>query len=207
MDYLQLAADERSDLISLLADLEPDEWDAPSLCTQWRVRDVAAHVISYDILSPIGTAARFLRGGLSVARINQIGVDKAKLLTTEEVLDQLRSHPRPSGLTAGFKGGIGLTDGLIHAQDIRRALDRPRQIPPERLAAALPFALKAPTLSGRKLTRGLSLESTDQAWRSGEGPELRGSAEALLMAIAGRPTALDELTGDGVRIMRHRLAG
>lgn len=207
MDDLQLAADERSDLISLLADLEPDEWDAPSLCTQWRVRDVAAHVISYDILSPIGTAARFLRGGLSVARINQIGVDKAKLLTTEEVLDQLRSHPRPSGLTAGFKGGIGLTDGLIHAQDIRRALDRPRQIPPERLAAALPFALKAPTLSGRKLTRGLSLESTDQAWRSGEGPELRGSAEALLMAIAGRPTALDELTGDGVRIMRHRLAG
>ena len=32
--------------------LTPEQWDAPTLCTRWRVRDVVAHVISYDELSP-----------------------------------------------------------------------------------------------------------------------------------------------------------
>lgn len=207
MDYLQLATDERADLLSLLTDLRPDEWNSPSLCQGWRVRDVAAHVISYDLLSPVGTAALFLRGGLSVRRINQIGVDKAKRLSIDVVLEQIRSHPTPTGLTSGFKGGIGLTDGLVHQQDIRRALDKPRKIAPERTNAALSFALKAPTLNGRTLTRGLLLVATDQAWRAGQGPEVHGTAEALLMAIAGRPAALAELAGEGLPTLQHRLTG
>lgn len=36
----------------LLAELEPHEWSTPSLCSAWRVRDVVAHIASYDRLTP-----------------------------------------------------------------------------------------------------------------------------------------------------------
>lgn len=205
MDLLGLATEERADLVSLLTDLTEEDWEAPSLCDGWRVRDVAAHVISYDVLSIPGTVLRFARGGLSVDRINAIGVEKSKALTPGQILGQFREHPRPTGLTAGLQGGIGLTDGLIHHQDIRRALHKPRRIPEERLAVALPFSLKAPTLSGRKLAKGLKLVATDLDWESGSGPEVRGQGEALLMAFAGRAEVTGELSGAGVEIWRSRI--
>lgn len=175
------------------------------MCEGWRVRDVAGHVISYDVLSHACTVLRFVRGGLFVHRINAIGVEKSKALTPEEIVEQFREHPRPTGLTAGMKGGIGLTDGLIHHQDIRRALHKPRDIVRERLAAALPFSLKAPTLSGLRLSRGLRLVATDVDWESGSGPEVRGQGEALSMAFAGRAEVADELSGAGVETWKRRL--
>jgi uncharacterized protein (TIGR03083 family) len=205
MDLMELATEERSDLVELLAGLSDEEWETPSLCEGWRVRDVAGHVISYDVLSTAGTLLRFLQGRLSVSRVNAIGVERSRALTPEQIVDQFRQHPRPTGLTSGLKGGIGLTDGLIHHQDIRRALDKPRQIPQERLAAALPFSLKAPTLSGRTLARGLRLVATDLDWETGSGPEVRGQGEALLMAFAGRAAVADELSGAGVGTWSSRL--
>lgn len=205
MDLMKLATQERADLASLLSGLSDKDWQAPSLCQGWRVRDVAAHVVSYDVLSFPETVTRFVRGRLSVNRINEIGVAKSKQLSAGQILEQFDDHPRPTGLTAGLKGGTGLTDGLIHHQDIRRALQMPREVPHERLVAALPFSLRAPTLSGRKLARGLQLVATDMDYRSGTGPEVRGTGEALLMAFAGRPQVEPELSGAGVQTWRNRL--
>ena len=38
-------AGERTELADLLDTLTPEQWDAPSLCTGWRVRDVTAHLV------------------------------------------------------------------------------------------------------------------------------------------------------------------
>ena len=35
---------ERGALCEVLSDLRSDEWDEPSLCEGWRVRDVVAHM-------------------------------------------------------------------------------------------------------------------------------------------------------------------
>ena len=35
---------QRRVMADLLAELDPDQWDAPSVCEGWRVRDVAGHV-------------------------------------------------------------------------------------------------------------------------------------------------------------------
>lgn len=203
---MDMATQERADLVALLETLSPEEWERPSLCARWRVRDVAAHLISYDLLGPVGTAAVFVRGGFVVARVNQVGVDRARRCSTDEIIEQVRTHLRPSGLTAGFKGGIGLTDGVIHHQDIRRALDRPREVPAERLAFALPFAMTAPTLNGRKLSRALTLVATDLDWRAGEGPEVHATGEALLLALGGRPVVIPELAGEGASELASRLS-
>ncbi|MEV4580392.1 maleylpyruvate isomerase N-terminal domain-containing protein [Nonomuraea jabiensis] len=37
-------ANERRELAAILDSLEPAQWDAPTLCAGWRVREVAAHM-------------------------------------------------------------------------------------------------------------------------------------------------------------------
>src|SRR4051794_8421016 len=48
VDVMTMARDERAELVDLLVTLTPEQWDAPTPCTGWRVRDVVAHVFSYD---------------------------------------------------------------------------------------------------------------------------------------------------------------
>jgi len=47
-----LTQEERADFAAFLATLSPQQWQVPTLCACWRVRDVVAHVISYDDLGP-----------------------------------------------------------------------------------------------------------------------------------------------------------
>lgn len=92
---------------------------------------------------------------------------------------------------------IALVDGMIHQQDIRRPLGIPRTIPEERVRAVLIYALTAPAVRGAKCSRGVQLLATDLDWSHGSGPEVRGAGEAILMAMAARRSALDELAGAG----------
>lgn len=204
-DLLGMAQQERADLLELLQSLTAEQWQARSLCTAWTVRDVATHIVSYDELSTPSLVATFLRGGLRVARVNQVALDRYRDLDPGGVLDLVQRTQRPAGLPSGFGGGIALTDGTIHHQDIRRALGLPRDIPAGRLVPALDFALGAPTLPARRNTKGLRLVATDLDWAAGDGPEVNGTGEALLMAATGRRPALDELTGPGVTTLGERL--
>ena len=52
----------------------------------------------------------------------------------------------------------------------------------------------------------LRLEATDIDWAHGSGPTVRGSAEALLLAMTGRTAALRHLDGDGVGALGGRAA-
>ena len=61
-DLRRHAADERAELLALLEQLTPEQWEAATLCPAWRVRDVVMHVFSYDELSRRGLVGRFLRG-------------------------------------------------------------------------------------------------------------------------------------------------
>jgi uncharacterized protein (TIGR03083 family) len=200
---MELAFDERTDLAAFLASLTPQDWETPSLCAGWTVRDVVAHVISYEELSTPGLVKRFAKG--LVVRANQVGVDEFAPLSTEELMGFLNRHLRPRGLTAGFGGMIALVDGTIHHQDIRRALNRPRTVPVERLERILPLVPGNPRLGAGRRIRGLRLNAIDVAWQHGNGPEVTGTGEALLMAMTGRSAVLDELSGPGCATLARRL--
>ena len=204
-DLMTLAEEERSDLLALLQGLTDEQWNSQSLCTLWRVRDVATHIVSYDELSPPTLVSTFLRGGLRVSGVNDVALKRYEHVEPEAIIDLVARNLRPSGLPSGFGGGIALTDGTIHHQDIRRALDLPRTIPPHRLVPVLDFALGAPTLPAKKHSKDLKLTATDVDWSAGEGPEVSGPGEALLMAMSGRPQALDELAGPGLATLRRRV--
>ena len=204
-DLMVLAEEERTALLTLLRGLTAAQWEARSLCPKWRVRDVATHVVSYEELSPPTLVATFLRGGLRVKGVNEVALKRYEHLGPEAVIDLVARNVRPRGLTSGFGGGIALTDATIHHQDIRRALHLPRRIPAARLVPVLDFALRAPTLPAHRNAKGITLTATDLDWTSGQGPEVRGPAEALLMAIAGRRQALGELDGPGLQTLRSRV--
>jgi uncharacterized protein (TIGR03083 family) len=205
MDVMALAQDERAELATLLGTLSPQQWQAPTLCAGWRVHDVAAHVISYDELTTAGLAGRLARGWFSPDRANAIGLAEYRKRSSDELLTQLRGHLRPSGLPAAFGGMIGLTDGMIHQQDIRRPLGIPREIPAQRLLPVLRFALLAPVIRGFWRVRGVRLVATDLDFSTGRGPEVRGRGEALLMVIAGRRGVVGELSGPGCGKLTDRI--
>jgi uncharacterized protein (TIGR03083 family) len=200
---MSMARDERADLADFLATLAPREWDAPSLCSKWTVKDVVAHVISYEELGTLGLLKRFAKG--RVVRANQVGVAEFAELSPQQLLDFLRAHLQPRGLTAGFGGMIALVDGTIHHQDIRRALGRPRSVPADRLERVLGLVPGNPRLGAGRRIRGLRLRATDMDWEHGHGPEVTGPGEALLMAMAGRPAALADLAGPGLDTLAARI--
>lgn len=201
-----MAYEERQDLLTFLRTLSPSQWDAPSLCSGWRVHDVVAHMLSYDELTTRSLAARFLQGRFSITRINAIGVSVGQL-DPDQLLALLAEHLRPRGLTAGFGGMIALLDAMIHQQDIRRPLGLPRDIPADRLRRALRAAKFAPPIGAFCRARGLKLVATDLDWSTGSGPEVRGPGEALLLAIAGRGAAARELAGAGQATLAARCTG
>jgi len=203
-DVMRLATDERLDLADFLDTLALAQWEAPSLCRGWSVRDVVAHVVSYDELGMTELLARRLKG-IGRGGSNEVGRAEYAGRAPADLAAFVRARARPQGLTAWFGGAIGLTDGLIHHQDIRRTLDAPRTVPAERLLVALRFALRSPKLPSRKDTRGLRLVATDLDWSHGSGPEATGTGEALLMVIAGRSAALAELDGAGAPVLARRV--
>ncbi|WAL65843.1 maleylpyruvate isomerase family mycothiol-dependent enzyme [Amycolatopsis cynarae] len=207
MDAARLAMEERADLAAFLESLSPEQWESPTLCAGWRVRDVVAHVISYEGLGFRDVLSRFVRGRFRPDRVNDLVLAEYGDHGPEEILALLRARLRPRGLTAAFGGMIALVDCVIHHQDIRRPLGLPRSVPEERLRPALRGALGAPVIRGFSRTRGLRLVATDLDWSLGRGPEVRGTAEALLMAIAGRRGVVAELSGPGQPVFARRVGG
>jgi uncharacterized protein (TIGR03083 family) len=203
---MAMAHAERADLADFLATLTPRDWQAPSLCSKWSVKDVVAHVISYEELGAVGLVKRFANGWIVLPdRVNQVGVDELAALSPQQLLEFLRNHLQPRGLTAGFGGMIALVDGTIHHQDIRRCLGRPRSVPADRLERVLGLVPGNPRLGAGRRIRGLRLRATDIDWARGGGPEVTGPGEALLMAMSGRPAALADLSGPGVGTLAKRL--
>lgn len=201
---MELAEAERRDLLALAESLTPEQWAAPSLCAGWSVQDVVTHVVSYEDLPRTEMAKLTVQARGNPARLNDLVVERTSG-TTEELLERLRRALVPTGLTAQFNGRIALTDGLIHRQDVRRPLGLGTDVPHDRLASALTFAMVAPPIRGAVRTRFLRLQATDLDWSFGRGLTVTGPGEALMMAATGRADALDELDGPGLALLRGRL--
>ncbi len=193
-------AAERRELADLLRGLIDSEWQTESLCTGWRIRDVVAHLL-YDATPAPRYLYEIARTGGSAERLNALYLRKAKDFTTSDLLSRFESSIG-RGFGAATAPRLALYDLLVHHQDIRRPLGYPRTIPERRLRAVLDYP--DPFVLPSRRMRGLRFEATDIEWKYGDGPEIRGTGEAIVMSIAGRPVALDDLTGDGVGELRNR---
>ena len=67
------------------------------------------------------------------------------------------------------------------------------------------YASRDFTVNSKTAVKGLSLRATDSDFSAGDGPEVAGPVLALVMAMAGRPDYLDQLSGDGVATLAERI--
>jgi uncharacterized protein (TIGR03083 family) len=186
MDVRKMLREERAELAAFLATLTPQQWQAPTLCPRWLVRDVVAHIISYDNLGARALLAVAARARFRPGRINDVALARYDRHAPGQLLALLAGDLQPRGQPAALGGRAGLVEALIHHQDIRRALGQPRTIPAERLRPALHTAIIAPDVVRPWPLRGVRLVATDLPFSAGRGLRAEGPAEAILMTIAGR---------------------
>lgn len=71
---MDMACEERVDLAAFLSTLPPEGWETPSLCAEWSVKDVVAHMLSYEDFGAVGLINRFVKG--RIVRANEVGVEE-----------------------------------------------------------------------------------------------------------------------------------
>ncbi|MFJ2865845.1 maleylpyruvate isomerase family mycothiol-dependent enzyme [Kitasatospora sp. NPDC087314] len=194
----QIAA-ERRELAEVFTALTPDQWNAPSLCVGWRVREVAAHMSTGFRYSTARTLADLLRAGGSLHRMtDRVARRDAAALTDGQLAAALADHAehpwRPP--VGGRIAALG--HDVVHGLDITVALGLPSRLPQPRVTALLAtVSRRSLRFFGARLD-GVRLRATDTGWSHGGGPALvEGRAEHLLLLTYGRHLPSGLLTGPG----------
>ncbi|GAB3657961.1 maleylpyruvate isomerase family mycothiol-dependent enzyme [Actinocorallia lasiicapitis] len=190
---------ERASLAELFEGLSDEQWETPSLCAGWRMRELAAHLGSGPNArwGPILREAVRARGSFD-RLVDNVTKDAARA-PRDEIMATLNGTVGSRRLAPGQKLSYALLDVLVHGQDLAIPLGIERPMPPTaaRDSAELTWRMGRP-FHARKRLRGYRLVATDLPWTAGDGPEIRGPIAALLLLVTGRPAALPTLTGPGV---------
>ena len=199
---------QRTSLADLLQDLSEQEWQHPSLCDGWTVRDVAAHLTLQQLgaRAAIAMMARY-RGDIDKA-VRESARERAGALSPGQVIAAIRAMAGSRRHNVGVTYRETLIDALVHAQDIAVPLGRSHPMPPEAAAAAATriWTMRwPPPFPASRAMRRFRVTATDTSWAAGQGPEVSAPISAILLLSAGRRTALPELTGDGAAELTRRL--
>ena len=203
----QVIAEQRLALAQLLDGLSDTEWEQPSPCAGWRMRDVAAHVAMAPQVPGLGSMlADGIRAGGSFHRLNHDVAVRHAARPTRDIVAELRRYAdsRRLPVMTNYRN-IGF-DVLVHAQDIAIPLGRDHPMPSEaaRAGADRVWTMGWPFWARHRL-RGVRLLATDADWSAGVGVDLRGSIKMLLLLLTGRiTTALPHLSGPGTRTISER---
>jgi len=204
MDIWPTVHAERKALAADLRELGSEDWARPSLCDDWTVRDVLAHMTSAAKLTPPAFFGQMIGSGFSFDKLQQKGVAVQRgatpadtLANFESVLTSVKHPPGPNPTWLG--------ETIVHSEDIRRALGIQHTYPTDAVVTVADFYQGSNMLIGSKnRIAGLTLRATDADWAHGAGPEVSGPILSLVMAMTGRKAADDDLTGDGVTTLRSR---
>jgi uncharacterized protein (TIGR03083 family) len=197
---------ERQALLDLLETLTPEQWDVPSLCTEWCVRDVVGHMVSETRMTVSQAAWGFITSGFQINRYIAKDAQRRGAAPVAKLLEDFRGVIFARTHLPGLSSLSMLEDIVIHQMDIRRPLERPHRIPNGRMIPVAGDLWSNRFFLGPKLFRGLRAIATDADWSAGDGVNLTGPIEALVLTLAGRFAMLDQLQGDGTAILRMRAA-
>jgi len=199
-----LIHDERAALADDLVGLDEAQWAQQSLCGQWVVEEVVAHLTAAASIGTLRWLASVLGARFDFDLHNQRRLAEYRGATPVETLERFRqvrtSTTAASGHTAAWLGEV-----IVHAQDIRRPLGIARTPTVETATEVAHFyAHRDFTVTSRSAIEGLRLDATDGPFATGSGPLVRGTTVALIMAMAGRRDYCDDLTGPGGTTLRSR---
>lgn len=181
--------EQRADLADFLDKLTPEQWETPSLCPGWTVRQVVAH-ITHSTTNWGVLTLNLLRSGL---RFDALMMRMAR--------DDRRS---PGEITAALRAMVGgrrrppgtavadpLMDVLVHGQDIAVPLGIQRTMPvPAAVVAAERVWTMGFPFNAHKRFPNTKFTATDADFSVGQGEEIRTPIQDILMTLSGRRAGL-----------------
>jgi uncharacterized protein (TIGR03083 family) len=205
-DIWTTIAAERGALADDLANLTPAQWDTPSLCSGWTVRDIVAHLSATASLNPGSFFFNMAKAGFNFDRFANGQIDKHRGADPAATLSEFRGLQNSTSAPPGPKTSW-LGEVVVHGEDLRRPLGISHIYPPDAVREVIDFYKGSNMLIGsRKRVAGLALKATDDDWQHGEGEAVEGPLLSLLLAMTGRAAACDDLVGPGVATLRSRCA-
>lgn len=210
-DYEALLWEQTAQLADLAKGLDEADWGHRSLCDGWRVRDVYGHMCVGHTYPMPKLLAKVAANGFDVdkgsAKESVAWADDHSTAEIVATIDRIATDHVRKGIARLIPTSDAFVDHLIHEFDIRRPLGKPRQVPTERLTAGLDAMItkQGGGTKPKKRMAGFTFTATDADWSTGDGPEVRGTAEALLLSLANRDAAIAELGGEGAAAFAARV--
>ena len=168
-----ISDEQRAELADFLDTLTPEQWETPSLCPGWTVRQAAAHVtqsstnwgrLSFELLR---SGFRFNALTLRMGRNDQ--------RKPEEITAALRAMVGGRRRPPGTAVADPLADVLVHGQDIAVPLGIPRTMPvPAAVIAAERLWKMGFPFNARKRFPNVTFTATDADFSVGDGDVVRG---------------------------------
>src|ERR1700720_4209344 len=181
-----LAHSERAALAEELAGLGAEQWRHDTLCGEWDVEQVVAHLTAAASLNQWQWLRSMLGARFRPDVHNQRRLAEHCGSPPAETLDLFRavitSTTAPSAHIPAYLGEV-----VVHAQDIRHPLGLARTPSLDALTPVAEFfAHRNFPVPSRSHVADLELRADDGPFGAGRGPLVTGSTVALVMAMAGR---------------------
>lgn len=182
---------------ALLAGLTPEQWDSPSKCEGWSVRDVAGH-LTWRLGAPTSTLLRdasrgVLRNGLRVDSYLDDVAKREGAAPTDELVARIRAIAAEKVVSPNRAGISELTEAVVHTYDMTEALGLRIRLSPRSTSAVALVRTRVPLTSAASLAKRNRLRATDARWQIGDkGPVLEATAARIVLRLFGREVTLDE---------------
>ena len=181
--------EQRADLADFLDTLTPEQWETPSLCPGWTVREVAAHV-THSATNWGRLTVELARSGFRFNAVtSRMGREDRR--TPEEITAAMRAMVGGRRRPPGTAVADPLMDVMVHGQDIAVPLGivRAMPIPPAVIVAQRLWKMGFP-FNARKRFPNVAFSATDADFSVGRGEVVRGPIQDIVMVLSGRPAGL-----------------
>jgi uncharacterized protein (TIGR03083 family) len=197
----------RRAMADLLESLDAEQLATQSLCGDWDVQTVGAHLAVATNPSLPRFLLGVLRNGGSFAKANSAAAVAEARKGVAHAVATIRANAE-GRFTPPLTGPRApLTDVIVHLGDMTRPLGLPHDAPADHVRTSLEFLTTGKPIAfvGKGTLPGLKFVATDLDHTMGDGAEVRGRGIDLVMAMCGRTQALSALDGSGVDTLRSRL--
>lgn len=196
---------ERLALVADLHEVTEEQWATASLCADWSVRDVIAHMTATARMTPGRFFAKFIGSGFRFNAMQAKDVAAERGENGRDALAIFETHlsaeTHPPGPVDAMVGEV-----VVHGEDIRRPLGIHHKYADQALTTTANFYRGSNLLiGGKRRAQGLTLRATDVDWSAGSGPEVSGPLASIILSITGRRAGLADLIGDGLATLTGRI--
>jgi len=185
-DLQSLVAPTYHGLADLLASVPVESWDAPSLCKNWQVRHVVAHMTMPARFTPEQFGAEMAAAGGDFTALSDTVAARDASLPLAEHVDALRSSLLHAWQPPGGGAAGALSHAAIHSLDVTIALGLPAVAPKDAVIAVLDQLIAANGAYFGVDLSGVRLEAADTDWTWGSGDAVRADSGLLVALLSGR---------------------